>query len=67
MIITRKSPMTGALNARDLPITDEQVRRYYDGEFAQDAFPDLSVEDREFLITGMTEADWARLEGSGLP
>lgn len=29
-----------------------------DGVFAQDAFPELNAEEREFLISGTTPAEW---------
>lgn len=31
------------------------------GKFIQDAFKDLSAEEREFLITGITPAEWKEL------
>ena len=32
-----------------------------EGKLAQDVFPSLSVDQREFLITGMTPTDWDAL------
>jgi len=34
---------------------------YKCGELAQDAFPDLSTEDREFLINGVSPIGWEEL------
>jgi len=58
MKITRKSGLTGAINTRDLDITPKQYTQYLSGTLAQLAFPHLSADDREFLITGITPEEW---------
>lgn len=60
MLISRVSPLTGKNNIRDIPITWEQiaelaVRR----KLIQDILPDISPDDREFIMTGYTPEDWA--------
>ena len=64
MIVERTSPMSGRATRRDLPVTQEQLERWRGGELIQDVCPHLSEDDREFLITGMTEEDWDRPEGA---
>jgi hypothetical protein len=59
MKITRTSGLTGAINTRDLDITPKQYTQYLSGTLAQLAFPHLSADDREFLITGITPEEWA--------
>jgi|DEB0MinimDraft_6_1074348.scaffolds.fasta_scaffold15691_8 hypothetical protein len=59
MKITRTSGLTGAINTRDLDITPAQYTQYLSGTLAQLAFPHLSADDREFLITGITPEEWA--------
>jgi len=59
MKITRKSGLTGEINTRDLDITPKQYTAYLGGTLAQLAFPHLSADDREFLITGITPEEWA--------
>ena len=34
------------------------ILSYEMGAFIQDAFPDLSADDREFLMSGMSPAGW---------
>lgn len=58
MKITRTSGLTGAVNTRDLDITPKQYTQYLSGTLAQLAFPHLSADDREFLITGITPEEW---------
>ncbi len=59
MEITRKSTLTGVVRTRDLPVTKEQLDAWLAGQFAQDAFPHLSADDREFIISGITPEEWA--------
>ena len=58
MKITRTSGLTGAINTRDLDITPAQYTQYLSGTLAQLAFPHLSADDREFLISGITPEEW---------
>ena len=59
MQVTRRSPRTGENNTREIECTPEQVARWNaGGELIQNVFPDLSPEDREFILTGYTPEDW---------
>ena len=57
MLITRTNPFNGSVNTRDLDITDEQVAAYEAGALVQNAFPNLSADDREFYKTGIDNCD----------
>lgn len=57
MTITRKHPFTGRINTRDLPITQDELNRWESGEMVQNVWPHLSADDREFLLTGITDFD----------
>ena len=61
MIVERRSPRTQKINRMDLPISAEQVARYESGELIQRAFPNLTAEQREFYMSGLTPEDWAAL------
>ena len=65
MLITKRSPLTGLENTLDLPITQQQLNRFWGGELVQDVFPDLSAGAREFLMTGFTEEDWNKMFPEG--
>lgn len=58
MQITRKSIVSGKSRTIDLPITADQVTAYKAGALVQDAFPQLSADQREFFITGITQEEW---------
>lgn len=61
MIIVRKSPVTGKMNYRNISITDKQYLDWESGEVIQDVMPDISPEDREFIISGCTPEDFKYL------
>jgi hypothetical protein len=62
MLITKISPVTGKETTLDIPMTQQQYARYIKREsFVQDIFPELSVDQREFLISGCTKEDWESL------
>ena len=61
MIVTRKNIFTGRVRSLDLDITQEQVNRWQGGEKIQNVFPHLSVDEREFLMTGIIGEEWNEL------
>ena len=61
MKITRTNPFNGEVNTLDIPVTEEQVQAYMDGALIQNAFPNLSAGDREFIKTGITEESWENM------
>jgi hypothetical protein len=62
MNIIRKSPFTGKVATLDLAITQEQINLYENGGvLLQDAFPNLTPDEREFFKTGLTAEDWDTL------
>jgi len=58
MIVRRRSPLTGEINELDLPITNEQIARWTGGAMIQNAFPELTADQREFLKTGTYPGEW---------
>ena len=64
MLVTKKSPISGKMNSMELPITEAQLMAHRNGEYAQNVFPTLSVEEREFLISGITPKEWSDLFGN---
>ena len=58
MKITRKDPFTGKTNTRDIPVAQAQLDAWMGGELIQRAMPNLSADDREFIMTGITPESW---------
>lgn len=64
MNIIRISKLNGQVNSMKLDITPAQFARYEKGvELVQDIFPNLSNEEREFLISGITPDQWRETFG----
>ena len=61
--IVRKCPLTQGVSSMQLDVTQEQLDAWRGGKCAQDAFPQLSAEEREFIMTGIRPETWARLIG----
>lgn len=57
------STLSGITRERELDITEEQLIAWRSGTLIQNAMPQLSPEDREFLISGITEEEWADVFG----
>jgi len=65
MLITRTSPITGRQNTLDLDISTDSLLKWQSGLLlVQEAFPVLTADEREFLISGCTKEDWETLYGA---
>jgi hypothetical protein len=59
MKITKASPLNGKVNTMELPITPDEWMSWKSGRvLIQNAFPKLTAEQREFILTGYTPEDW---------
>lgn len=61
MKIARISECSGIERIKDLPITQEEIDRWKNGELIQVVWPHLSDQDREFIQTGIVPEEWAQL------
>jgi hypothetical protein len=59
MLITRTSTLSGITRTLDLDVTPAQLDLYTaGGVLLQDVFPQLPIEQREFIKTGITSEEW---------
>ena len=78
MLITRTSGVSGKVNAMEIELSPEEVNNFLameqhtlcgfkkwvvPGKLIQDAFPSLSADEREFLMTGITPEEWNSIFG----
>ena len=58
----RNSPFGGSHNI-DVHVSAKTIKDYYDGKLGmvQQAFPQLTADMREFIMTGITPEQWAKL------
>lgn len=58
MNITRTSMLSGVTRTMWLPVTEEQISEWQNGGLIQNVFPDLTADQREFIMTGVTADEW---------
>ena len=58
MRVTRVSSLSNKVNQMYLDVTGEQIERWVAGELVQDVMPNLTPEEREFIMTGITPEEW---------
>ena len=63
MLIEKRSMLTNKTHIREIDVTREQVESWQGGMLIQEAMPNLSVDDREFIMTGTTPDEWDAMEG----
>ena len=63
--VSRRMGFTQERRTMVLPVEPELVQAWIDhpSGLIQDVFPGLSVDQREFLLSGMTPEDWERAFG----
>ena len=65
MKVIRTCPFTGVVNEREIDVTLEEIKDYNEGsKLIQNAFPNLSADDREFIKTGITPEQWELTMGN---
>jgi hypothetical protein len=65
MLVRKTSQISKIEHVMDLDVTFNQLERienrYQTKELIQDIVPNLSKEEREFLITGITPEEWNKM------
>jgi len=61
--LTRKSILSGIETTKTLDVTQQQYDDWIAGALIQNAMPDLSASDREWLMTGIHEVEWDNVFG----
>lgn len=61
MLIERTCPITGKIKNMDIPVTQAQISAWKSGTLIQNAMPNLSDDEREFILTGITHDVWDQL------
>jgi len=61
MKVTKKSQVTGVTHTIEMDVTEEQIQAWQTGTLIQNAMPNLTADEREFLMTGITSEEWNSL------
>ena len=58
MMIAKTSSLSSKTNEMEIDVSDKQITLWMEGALIQDVMPNLTPEEREFLMTGITPAEW---------
>jgi len=63
MDVTNTSNFSGKEHTMRMRAAPRQFALWHSGALVQEAFPDLTKDEREFIISGITKAEWDELFG----
>ena len=58
MLITRRSMFSGKIRTLSVNITKEQLDHWKNGGLIQNVMRNLTDDEREFVISGVTKEEW---------
>ena len=58
MKMTKRDPFSGKTNTLEIPVTPEQLENWRSGTLIQHAMPNLTPDQREFVMTGIMPESW---------
>ena len=58
MLITKTSILSGKTRTKEINVNQSQIDKWAAGMLIQDAMPNVSVDEREFIMTGSTPEEW---------
>ena len=58
MIITKVSMLSNIERSLELDVTAQEINDWRSGMLIQEAMPRLNEHEREFIISGITQAEW---------
>ena len=65
MLIGKTSSLTSRTHEMEIDVSEKQITLWMEGALIQDVMPNLTPEEREFLMTGITPAEWDATFGDG--
>ena len=61
MLIKRISMLSNIEHEMEIDVKEEQIKQWQEGMLIQDAMPQLTADEREFIMTGITSEEWDNL------
>ena len=58
MLIGACSQLSGKTHQMEIDVSEKQITLWQEGALIQDVMPNLSPDEREFIMTGITPAEW---------
>ena len=59
MLVGKKSQLSGKSHEMEIDVSEKQITLWMEGALIQDVMPNLSPDEREFIMTGITPDEWA--------
>ena len=67
VLIERVSTLSGITHVRAIDMGEQAFTKAHEawanGTLVQNAFPTLDADDREFIVSGITEDEWSAIYG----
>ena len=63
MLIVKTSLLSGKERSLEINVTEQQLNNWRNGELIQHVMPDLSPDEREFIMTGIHPDEWEETVG----
>jgi hypothetical protein len=67
IIYLNRSVLSGKEGSMEIPLSEQEFAASYNswksGVLIQEAFPTLTAQQREFLMTGITPEEWSKVFG----
>ena len=61
MLIKNISMVTGMSRTINIPVTQGQLDKWKNSELIQVAMPNLTADQREFIMTGIASKEWEKI------
>ena len=58
MLVGKKSQLSGKSHEMEIDVSEKQITLWMEGGLIQEVMPNLSPDEREFIMTGITPAEW---------
>ena len=58
MLIAKTSSLTSKTHQMEIDVSEKQITLWMEGALIQDVMPNLTPDEREFIMTGITPAEW---------
>ena len=58
MLITRTSILSGKTRTKEINVNQSQIDKWVAGMLIQDTMPNVSVDERELIMTASTPEEW---------
>jgi hypothetical protein len=62
MIVTKKSMLSGKSHEMEIDVINKEIAAWMEDAPIQDVMPNLTASEREFLMTGITPAEWGEMQ-----